>query len=302
MKKLYGITVAMVTPFTKAGHVDLEAMAAQAEFLIHKGVHCLYPCGTTGEMLHLTVQEREAIAACVVKQVNGRIPVYIHVGTPDFESTLRLANHAEQIGADGIGVVTPIGAGEEQLERYFKEVAQRTSLPMYLYNIPQNAKSDISPALAQRLSESCSNIIGIKYSFMDLKRTWEYLSIHDGDFDVMHGSDRFVAPLMFIGCKGTISGNAGVYPEPYVALYKAAMAGDTQRVQYLMRLCTAVSKVLRGGKNVAYFKNALNYRGLPGGHMRAPQLDLTEEEAHKQFLQLEELCEKWGLKRSAWED
>ena len=302
MKKLYGITVAMTTPFTEAGDVDLEAMAAHAEFLIRKGVHCLYPCGTTGEMLHLTTQERMDIAACVVKQANGRVPVYIHVGAPDLEDTVRMAKHAQQSGADGIGVVTPIGASEAQLEAYFKEVARSTSLPMYLYNIPQNAKSDISPALAQRLSENCQNIIGIKYSFMDLKRTWEYLSIHDGDFEVMHGSDRFVAPLMFIGCKGTISGNAGVYPEPYIELHEAAIAGDTQRVQHLMRLCTAVSKVLRGGKNVAYFKNALRYRGLSGGHMRVPQLDLTEEEALKQFQQLDALCGKWGLKRSGLED
>ncbi len=301
MKKLYGITVAMTTPFAEDGSFDEEAMAMQAEFLIRKGVHCLYPCGTTGEMLHMTLEERMAAAECVVKQADGRVPVYIHAGAPDLEGTIRLARHAEEVGADGIGVVTPIGADESALETFFKTVAKNTSLPMYLYNIPQNAKSDITPALAARIADECENVIGIKYSFLDMKRTWEYLGIKDGAFEVMHGSDRFVAPLMLIGCKGTISGNAGVFPEPYLELYEAACTGDTSRIQALMRVCTEVSKVLRGGKQLAYFKNGLCYRGLRGGHMRAPQLDLPKEEAENHFAQLDALCEKYHLERFAAE-
>lgn len=295
MKKLYGITVAMTTPFTDDGQFDAKSMEEQTEFLIQKGIHCLYPCGTTGEMLHMTTKERMDAAQCVVRQAAGRVPVYIHVGTPDLEDTVRLAQHAERIGADGIGVVTPIGAGEDVLETYFQAVAKSVSLPMYIYNIPQNAKSDITPALAARIAASCSNVIGIKYSFMDIKRTWEYLGIKEHTFEVMHGSDRFLAPLMLMGCKGTISGNAGVFPEPYVALYEAACAHDTEQIQHLMRVCTAISKALRGGKNIAYFKNGLCYRGLSGGHMRAPQMDLTNEEAQRHFEELEALCTTWQL-------
>ena len=297
MKKLYGITVAMTTPFTAGGALDTDALAQQVQMLVRQGVHCLYPCGTTGEMLHMNTDERCAVAQCVIDTAAHRLPVYIHVGAPDLESTLALTRHAEQAGADGIGVVTPIAANEQELEAYFTAVCDHTSLPVYLYNIPQNAKSDITPALAARLAERCENIAGIKYSFLDVKRTLEYLMIGDGRLEVMHGSDRFVAPLMLMGCKGTISGNAGIFSEPYVALYNAFMQNDQPEIQRLMRVCTDVSKVLRGGKNVAYFKNGLRYRGLIGGHMRAPQLDLTVDEAQAQFAQLDALCEKYGFSR-----
>lgn len=299
MKKLYGITVAMTTPFTADGELDTNALAQQTQMLIRQGVHCLYPCGTTGEMLHLRTQERQMVAECVVNTAAHRLPVYIHVGTPDLESTLKLTYHAEAVGADGIGVVTPIAANEQELEAYFTEVCRSTSLPVYLYNIPQNAKSDITPALAARLAARCPNIIGIKYSFLDVKRTLEYLQIDNGRLEVMHGSDRFVAPLMLMGCKGTISGNAGIFPEPYVALYNAFIQNDQPEIQRLMRVCTDVSKVLRGGKNVAYFKNGLRYRGLTGGHMRAPQMDLSTDAAAEQFAQLDDLCKKYGMERYA---
>ena len=296
-RKLHGITVAMVAPFAADGTLDEKALAIETNMLIDNGINCLYPCGTTGEMLHMAIDERKRVAEIVIKEAAGRVPVYIHVGTPDLESTVELAKHAEKVGADGIGVVTPFAADENCLESYFITVATSVGLPVYLYNIPQSTKSDIKPALVQKLAWACSNIIGIKYSFLDFKRTLEYLFVNDNSFEVMHGSDRFLAPLMAMGCSGTISGNAGIFPEPYVALYKAVLNNDFPHIRELMKVCTDVSKTLRGGKKLAYFKSGLKYRGIDVGYMRPPQMKLSEGEEQMHFEELDRLCEKYGFER-----
>lgn len=107
MKKLFGVTVAMVTPFDLNDQVDIKALSALTEMLVTKGVDCLYPCGTTGEMLRLSALERKNVAKTVVDTANKRLPVFIHVGAMTLNETIELAKHAFEVGADGIGVVTP---------------------------------------------------------------------------------------------------------------------------------------------------------------------------------------------------
>lgn len=103
MKKLYGVITAMTTPFTADGKVDTAALEEQTEYLIEKGIQCLYPCGTTGEMYLMSAEERELVAETVVKKAAGRVTVFIHVGAMTVDETIRLAQHAHKIGADGRG-------------------------------------------------------------------------------------------------------------------------------------------------------------------------------------------------------
>ena len=105
MKKLFGVTTAMTTLFTADGAPNVQAMRELTDFLIEKGVNCLYPLGTTGEMLRMTVEERKLVAKTVVEQAAGRCTVFIHVGAMRQEDAIELAKHAYEIGADGIGVV-----------------------------------------------------------------------------------------------------------------------------------------------------------------------------------------------------
>jgi dihydrodipicolinate synthase/N-acetylneuraminate lyase len=141
MKKLFGVTVAMVTPFDEKGQIMESSVRELVDFLIGKGVNGLYPGGTTGEMYLLTVPERKRLAEIVVKQAAGRVNVFIHVGAMAEKDTVELAQHASQIGADGIGVVTPsfFTTGARELEEYFVAIANSVpaNFPMYVYNIPQ---------------------------------------------------------------------------------------------------------------------------------------------------------------------
>ncbi|ALS25206.1 dihydrodipicolinate synthase family protein [Paenibacillus naphthalenovorans] len=293
MKHLYGVTTAMVTPFDRNGQVDLEKSAGLTEFLISKGVHCLYPLGTTGEMVRLSVSERKAVAETVVKTAAGRVTVFIHVGAVTLEDTIELAQHAHSIGADGIGVVTPIflGANDREMEQYFASVASSIpgDFPMYLYNIPQCAANDLKTEVAQRIAERFKNVIGIKYSYPDFLRTAEYLGINDGHFSVMHGTDRLFLASLAMGCDGTVSGVSCVYPEPFVALYQAFQEKDLEKARQLQKVAVKYCETLRNGSNMSYFKEALKMRGVDVGYMRAPQLDLTPEEKMQLQNRLNEL-------------
>lgn len=282
MKKLYGVTTAMVTPFERNGNVDIKAVSGIVEFLISKGVNCLYPLGTTGEMYHLSVEERKAVAETVVKTANGRVTVYIHVGAMCQNETIELAKHASEIGADGIGVVTPsfFGVNDREIEEYYVAVSKSVpdDFPIYLYNIPQCSANDLKADVAERIAERCGNVVGIKYSYPDFARTQEYLGINDGNFSVLVGADRLFNVALAMGCSGVVSGVSCVYPEPFVDIYKAFMDGNIEEAARIQKIAVRYVETLKGGSNMSFFKEALKLRGIDAGYMRAPQLDITKGE------------------------
>ncbi|MBD1383103.1 dihydrodipicolinate synthase family protein [Metabacillus arenae] len=282
MKKLYGVTTAMVTPFDEDSSVNLQKVAELTEFLISKGVHCLFPLGTTGEMLKLSVPERKAIAETVVKTAKGRVTVYIHVGDVNVNNVMELASHAHQIGADGIGVVTPIyfGVNEREMESFYIQIASNLpdNFPIYLYSIPQCTGNQLSVEVANNIAKACKNVVGIKYSFPDFTLMSKYLDVNDGDFDVVFGPDHLFLPALALGCTGTVSGISGVYPEPFVALYDAYQERNIEKARKLQKLATKYCHALKNGSNMSYFKEGLRMRGMDVGVMKGPQLDLTSEE------------------------
>ncbi|MCC2686014.1 MAG: dihydrodipicolinate synthase family protein [Paenibacillaceae bacterium] len=299
IKLLYGVTTAMITPFDAKGKVDFKQVAALTDFLIGKGVHCLYPLGTTGEMLRLSVEERKAVAETVVQTAAGRVVVYIHVGAMNQEDTVELAAHAHKIGADGIGCVTPVffGLNDREMEEYYIKVAASVpdDFPVYLYNIPQCSANDLKSAVAERIATRCPNVVGIKYSYADMIRTNEYLAIGGGTFSVMQGADRLFLPTLAMGCDGTVSGTSSVYPEPFVRVYEAFQRNDLAEARRWQQIANSYVEVLRAGSNMAYFKAGLTLRGIDGGHIRAPQLDLTEAEKQELVAGLRKLNESTQL-------
>lgn len=282
MKKLFGVTTAMITPIDGNDRIDMGVVRSLTDFLVGKGVNCLYPLGTTGEMIRLSIEERKAVAETVVKQAAGRCTVFIHCGAVRQDETIALIQHAEKIGADGAGVVTPsyFGVNDREMETFYAAISESVSkdFPIYLYNIPQCAANDLRTEVIEKIAARCPNIIGIKYSYADMIRTIDYLRVKGGDFSVLHGCDSLFLAALCMGCDGTVSGISGVYPEPFVALYKAWLAGDIKEAMRQQDIAIDFIRALRGGSNMAYFKTGLEHRGINGGHMRAPQLDLNSEE------------------------
>jgi len=302
VKTLHGVTVAMVSPLDASDHLDELALRKLTSFLIEKGVDCLYPGGTTGEMFRLSPSERKRMAEVVVEEANNRVPVFLHVGAMRMDETLELARHAHQIGADGIGAVTPsyFGVNDREMEEYYVAIGKAVPkhFPVYVYNIPQLSANDLKPAVIERILTRCPNVIGLKYSYADMARTLEYLRIKEGKFAVIHGADHLFHSLLVMGCAGTVSGVAGVYPEPFVEVYKAFKEEDQQRAMKYQGIAARLGKILKGGSNMAYFKEALRRRGIDVGHMRKPQLDLTATEKSQLGKELEQIEKEFLRPRS----
>lgn len=282
VKKLYGVTTAMTTPFLKSAEVDFDAIEQQADFLIEKGVNCLYPCGTTGEMYLMREEERKLVAEAVVRRAAGRVTTYIHCGAMDQGEVVRLARHAHEIGADGVGIVTPsyFGASPRAMVQYYRDICRALpkTFPVYTYVIPQLAHNDIDFSTMQAIADACPNVVGVKYSFADMRRMIEYLKVRDGRFSVVFGPDDLFLPALVMGCDGTVSGCSSCMPEAFVQVWRAFEAGAHEKAKALQMRAFDLTRVLRGGSDMSVFKNVQTLRGVRGGYMRPPLLDLTEKE------------------------
>lgn len=282
MKKLYGVITAMTTPFDASGALDIEALRGQTRFLINKGVQCLYPCGTTGEMYLMSSEERELVAQTVVEEAAHRVTVFIHVGAMTQEETIRLARHACRIGADGVGVVTPsyFALDDRAIVEYYRTVcaALPADFPVYVYVIPQLARNDISAETMEEICRVCPNVVGVKYSYPDMNRMLQYTRVKNGEFSVVFGPDHMFLPALVAGCDGTVSGCSGPVPEPFVEVYRQFCAGNLKQAQKAQKKATDLCWLMKCGGDMSIFKNILTYRGVEGGHMRKPLLDLPEQE------------------------
>ena len=282
MKTLFGVITAMTTPFTADGQVDTEALEQQTDFLIDKGVNCLYPCGTTGEMYLMDEAERKLVAETVVRRAAGRVTVFIHCGAMHEDEVVRLCRHAHAIGADGVGVVTPsyFGVNPRAMVEYYRRVCSQLpeDFPVYVYVIPQLAMNDIDFATMQQIADACPNVVGVKYSFADMRRFTEYLKVRGGKFSVVFGPDDLFLPALVMGCEGTVSGCSSCIPEPFVEIYRLFRAGEYDKARQAQLRCFDMTRVLKGGSDMSVFKNVQTLRGVRGGHVRKPLLDLPEAE------------------------
>ena len=195
MKKLYGTVVPIVTPFTEEDTIDVESLKNLVDHVIDGGLQGVYPCGTTGEMMYLTVGERKQVTEVAVAQAAKRVPVFAQVGAWNLSDTIELAQHAEKTGADGIGVVTPVfyKLSDQGLIDFYTAVAKSVSkdFPVYLYAIPQNAGNDINAAVCEVLVKQCPNIVGIKYSYPDFTRLQQLMMVNDQKFSRIISFSQF---------------------------------------------------------------------------------------------------------------
>lgn len=283
MKKLYGVVTPMITPMDENGNVDYASLETLTKYLIAHGSNCLYPCGTTGAVTYLTIEERKRIVETVVKAAEGKAVVYAQVGGLPYEQALELAKHAYAAKVDGIGLLTPTyyKLSDDELFTYYTSIAMNMpeDFPIYMYAIPSCAGNDITPALAARIAEKCPNIIGIKYSVPDILSLLAFRQINDGKFSVMVAGMEMFYPALCIKCDGIVSGNCHVFTEQIQMLYSAFQAGDHEtalRIQNKLFQKGLLTREREMAKCVAYMyeKGAISHP-----NMRAPMQAISAEEA-----------------------
>ena len=280
---LKGVVVPMVTPLKKQSQDEIDEVAVEklCDFLISKSIHGLFPCGTTGEGFLLSKETRKELASLVVKKAKGRIPVVIQTGCIDTKSTIELTKHAKGIGADGAAVISPYfyRYSFDSLREHFVTVARSVpGFPIYLYNIPDNTNNDITPRLLRAVIDETDNIVGIKYTHFDLRRIPEYLSCLGKNRVFLMGNDQLIYPSYMLGASGCVSGNANVFPEPFVHLYNAFLNKDHIKAKKEQDLIIKIDNALKNGVHMRYFKTALHFRGIDVGDGVSPQKCLNEKE------------------------
>lgn len=270
------VLVAMVTPFTPDGDLDLKGAQELAAHLVDKQrVDGLVVNGTTGEAPTTTDAEKAQVIKAVSEAVGQKAKVLAGVGTNSTRHTIELARQAEENGADGLLVVTPYYSKptQEGVENHFRQVADASGLPALLYDIPGRTATAIETETLLRLSEH-PRIVGVKDCKVDLLATARVIA--ETGLDFYSGNDELILPLYSIGGVGTVSTVGHVVGSEIKAMLDAYDEGDNKealrRHQAMLPVITAIMTREPGAVAV---KAALNLLGLPAGPVREPLAEAT---------------------------
>jgi len=272
-----GAFTALVTPF-RNGEVDVEALEGLVEFQIAQGIHGLVPCGTTGESPTLSEEEDRLVIEAVVRVANGRVSVVAGTGSNNTASAIKYTKMAEEVGADGSLQVAPYynKPTQEGLFRHFAAIAESTSLPLVLYNIPGRTSVTIAPETIAQLAE-IPNIVGIKDSTLSMNMVSDIRRLCGEDFDILSGDDPMTLPLMALGGVGVISVASNVAPGAVSDLVNAMNSGDLARGRELHYRLLPLIRALSVETNPIPVKAAASLLGLCSDELRLPLVPMSSE-------------------------
>jgi 4-hydroxy-tetrahydrodipicolinate synthase len=276
-----GTFTALVTPF-KNGEVDVEALEGLVEFQVRQGVTGLVPCGTTGETPALSEEEDRLVVETVVRVAGGRVPVIAGTGSNSTDMAIKYTRMAEKAGADGSLQVAPYynKPTQEGLFRHFSAIAESTSLPLILYNIPGRTSVTLSAETTARLAE-IPNIVGIKDSTLSMNMVSDMKRLCGDDFTILSGDDPMTLPMMSLGGKGVISVASNVAPAAVSEMVKALNSDDFERARELHYELLPLFRALFLETNPIPVKAAASLLGLCSDEMRLPLVPMSGENLRK---------------------
>ena len=272
-----GAFTALITPF-KNGEVDGEALADLAEFQIRQGVNGLVPCGTTGETPALTEEEDRLVVETAVHVSGGQVPVIAGTGSNSTDMAIKYTKMAEKAGADGSLQVAPYynKPTQEGLFRHFATIAENTSLPLILYNIPSRTSVTLSAETVARLAE-LPNIVGIKDSTLSVSMVSDVRRLCGEDFAILSGDDPMTLPVISLGGNGVISVAYNVAPAAVSEMVKALNSEDFERGRELHYELFPLFRALFLETNPIPVKAAASLLGLCSDEMRLPLVPMSGE-------------------------
>lgn len=272
------LLTAMATPFKADGSLDYDRAAELARRLVDSGSDGLVVAGTTGESPTLSHGEKLRLFETVVQAVGDRAPVIVGTGSNSTAGSIELSKEVEEVGVSGILLVVPYynRPSQEGLYRHFRTIAEATSLPAILYNIPSRTGTNMLPATTLRLARDVENIVAVKESAGDLAAVTELVSGAPANFLVYNGDDAFTLPHLAVGGYGVVSVTAHVVGPEMQQMIQAHLAGEPARAAALHRSLMPVFKGLFVTTNPTPLKAALEMVGFPVG---GPRLPLVAPEA-----------------------
>ncbi|PYL66691.1 MAG: 4-hydroxy-tetrahydrodipicolinate synthase, partial [Verrucomicrobia bacterium] len=257
-----GTFTALVTPFRNGG-IDIAAFEKLIENQIAAGISGVVAVGTTGESPTLSHEERQQLIRLTVATAKKRCLVLAGTGSNATQHAVADTKIAEKLGADGALLVAPYynKPSQEGLFLHFKTIADATSLPIILYNIPGRCGVDIAPDTVTRLAKECRNIVSIKEASGSVERISELRVRLPESFTILSGDDSLTLPFMSVGAAGVVSVASNLFPTEVCALVRAYEGGDVKSASNLHRKMFPLFKDLFIEPNPVPVKTALGWRG-----------------------------------------
>ena len=282
-----GAGVALITPMHEDGSVNFEALKEIIEEQIEKGTDAIISVGTTGEAATLSVEEHVEVIAYTTKVVNHRIPLIAGTGSNCTESAVELSRQAEEVGADGLLLVTPYynKATQKGLYQHFKTIAESVSIPSILYNVPGRTGMSIEAKTMAALYHDVKNIIGVKDAGGDMGKTLELMSLVDENFSLYSGEDGLILPILSAGGVGGISVLSNVAPKETHEICAKWFAGDLEYARKEQLRALPLIHALFSEVNPIPVKAAMNLQGKNAGPLRLPLTEIEKE--HLEILKKE---------------
>ena len=292
MKKtiFQGMATAMVTPMDARGDIDYEAMGRFIDWQIGSGINALVVMGTTGENATIEPEDQTEVIRFTVERTAGRIPVIAGTGTNNTEHVLRNTREACRVGADAVLVVTPYynKATQNGLIKHFYTVADASTVPVIVYNVPGRTGVNIQPKTLAALAEH-PNIVGIKEASGNMAQMVEMAALCGDKVDIYSGEDALTVPMMAMGAKGTISVLSNVVPRESVAMTDACLAGDYRTAAAWQCKLLPLINALFSEVNPIPAKAAASAMGFGEDFLRLPLTPMEEGTRAKLFEEMRKL-------------
>ena len=286
-----GMATAIVTPMTKTD-IDYEALGRFIEFQIENGINAIVVMGTTGENATIEYCDQKEVIRFTVEKVAGRVPVIAGTGTNNTDHVLSNTRNACEVGADAVLVVTPYynKATQNGLYQFFTTIADASSVPVILYNVPSRTGCNLLPKTVARLAEH-PNIVGVKEATGNVAQMVEIMHLCGDKIDVYSGEDALTVPMLAMGAAGTISVLSNVVPKEAVAMTDAFFAGDLKKAAQIQCDMLPLINALFSEVNPIPAKAAVSAMGFGEENLRLP---LTPMEDGNRAVLFEEM-RKLGL-------
>ncbi len=274
-----GIFAALITPFTKTGEVNKQAIKDSVDYLLSKGINGFYVCGGTGEGLLLTEKERNLVLDTTVSQVNHAVPVIAHVGAPSTQEAEALAKHAAANGADAVASIPPIyySVGREGIVEYYRRLAEAAGNPVFFYNLPASTNFSLNADLASTLFQQ--NIIqGVKYTSSDMLNLRIIMDACGQKLKVFSGPDEMLLPFLTMDVLGGIGATFNCMPEIFVGIYQSWKNGEIEKAKQLqVKANRVISAFIKYGV-IGAVKASMGFLGIDCGDPRGPLPSLSDEQ------------------------
>lgn len=281
-----GVATALATPFNDTG-INLPEFKRFIDFQIDSGINALVVCGTTGESSTMTQAEKIQAIDCAVSAANKRIPIIVGTGSNDTSTTIINSLLAEELGADGLLVVTPYYNKTTQagLIEHYKAIASSVSIPIILYNVPSRTGMNLSPETCFELSK-IDNIVGIKEASGNISQIAKIAQLCGKDFAIYSGNDDQIVPVLSLGGKGVISVVSNIKPKLTCSITNSFLQKETDEACAYQLHMLPLIEALFAETNPIPIKSAINMLGFDFGMPRLPLIECSSnlKETLKKYL------------------